>query len=318
MCLTETNSSDLQISTGLAGARSCGWTQWWKCFHLLKRSPSWVELPRGLCPSPKKRHKLCQKCFIGVLLCASVRNITPVKRSNQNSLQLLLTATIFFLRGSMTRTFLSLQAVHSRLPLRLQLTLKITSGCMSSRLIMASPVPTFQMMIWLSHPKMDVHSLSATPPPRLLLSGWVYFQSFASHETTEGNRRIGPILSSCACSKQNVGWRLLQKAEIPLQGFRCTGGSSETVTCTEENVAGGRMPRHNADPFGVTLQRHHRLWQGRLQSVLGYLPDLGQKKKETTESESFMVAGDLKTCTSSVPTATVKNLLPWRCSPLSR
>ena len=69
-----------------------------------------------------------------------------------------LTAMTFFLRGSMTRTFLSLQAVQSRLPLRLQLTLKITSGCMSSRLIMASPVPTFQMTIWLSHPKMDTCS----------------------------------------------------------------------------------------------------------------------------------------------------------------
>lgn len=63
-----------------------------------------------------------------------------------------LTAVIFPLRGSITRTFLSLHAVQMRLPLRLQQTLKITSGCMSSRLIRASPVPTFQIMMRLSHP----------------------------------------------------------------------------------------------------------------------------------------------------------------------
>ncbi len=56
------------------------------------------------------------------------------------------------LRGSMTRTFLSLQAVQMRLPLRFQQTLKMMSGCMSSIVIMASPVPTFQTITTLSQP----------------------------------------------------------------------------------------------------------------------------------------------------------------------
>lgn len=89
------------------------------------------------------------------------------------------TATTFLLRGSMTRTFLSLQAVQSRAPLRLQLTLKITSGCMSSRLIMASPVPTFQMMIWLSQPKKRTQAVDGGPQ--------VYFWLFLTDNATEAS-----------------------------------------------------------------------------------------------------------------------------------
>ena len=63
-----------------------------------------------------------------------------------------LTATMVSLRGSMTRMVLSLQAVQIRLPLRFQQALKITSGCMSSRVIMASPVLTSQTITWLSQP----------------------------------------------------------------------------------------------------------------------------------------------------------------------
>lgn len=74
------------------------------------------------------------------------------EKGNINPLETLLTATIFPLRGSMTRMVLSLQAVQMRLPLRFQQTLYMTSGCISSRVISGSPVPTFQMMIWLSQP----------------------------------------------------------------------------------------------------------------------------------------------------------------------
>lgn len=52
----------------------------------------------------------------------------------------------------MTLMVLSLQEVQMRLPLRFQQTLKIMSGCWSSSVIMASPVPTFQITIWLSQP----------------------------------------------------------------------------------------------------------------------------------------------------------------------
>lgn len=164
--LNKIHSDDVQFSTRLAGARSCGWIQWWKCFRPLKRWLSLAELPRELCPSPENRNTLVRlgshvlqalsKQFGRVIL----GTITPhVKHPSFKSPAMLpRTATTFFLRGSMTRTFLSLQAVQRRLPLRLQLTLKITSGCMSSRLIMASPVPTFQMTIWLSHPKTDTCS----------------------------------------------------------------------------------------------------------------------------------------------------------------
>lgn len=122
--------------------------------------------------------------------------ITPHGKhpSSESPAAVPLTATIFFLRGSMTRTFLSLQAVQSRLPLRLQLTLKITSGCMSSRLIMASPVPTFQMTIWLSHPKMDTQQHSLTTR-----TSAVYFKHFMSHKATRQRATpeiIGQIWSS--------------------------------------------------------------------------------------------------------------------------
>lgn len=164
--LKEIHFSDVQFSTGPVGVRSCGWIQWWKCFRLLKRSLSLVELLRELCPSPKNRNTLVRlgshvcMCFEsnsgGLILGKMI--LQGKHPSPQIPAAFPLTATTFFLRGSMTRTFLSLQAVQSRLPLRLQLTLKITSGCMSSRLIMASPVPTFQMTIWLSQPKMDTCS----------------------------------------------------------------------------------------------------------------------------------------------------------------
>lgn len=117
-----------------------------KKIALIGRAPSWA-----LSFSLKQKHT--GQIWRSMLWSEALRPPNPSGLS--------LTATIFFLRGSMTRTFLSLQAVQSRLPLRLQLTLKITSGCMSSRFIIASPVPTFQMMIWLSHPKMDTHSVSA-------------------------------------------------------------------------------------------------------------------------------------------------------------
>lgn len=56
--LNDIHYNDVQFSTGLAGARSCGWIQWWKCFRLLERLLSLAELPRGLCPSPKSRNIL--------------------------------------------------------------------------------------------------------------------------------------------------------------------------------------------------------------------------------------------------------------------
>lgn len=88
-----------------------------------------------------------------------VRNVLKNYNPQHNPAMFSLTAVIFPLRGSITRTFLSLHAVQMRLPLRLQQTLKITSGCMSSRLIRASPVPTFQMMMRLSHPDRPGKSL---------------------------------------------------------------------------------------------------------------------------------------------------------------
>lgn len=75
-----------------------------------------------------------------------------LKFINTSAYSQALTAMISSLRGSMTRSFLSLQAVQMRLPLRFQQTLKMMSGCMSSRVIMASPVPTFQTITTLSQP----------------------------------------------------------------------------------------------------------------------------------------------------------------------
>lgn len=56
--LNKIHSDDVQFSTRLAGARSCGWIQWWKCFRPLKRWLSLAELPRELCPSPENRNTL--------------------------------------------------------------------------------------------------------------------------------------------------------------------------------------------------------------------------------------------------------------------
>lgn len=160
---------------------------------LIGRAPSWAL------SFSWKQQQTCQKCFTGVLFYSYERNVlAPVRHSYQNPLQRLPTLTIFFLRGSMTRTFLSLQAVHSRLPLRLQLTLKITSGCMSSRLITASPVPTFQMTIWLSQPE-NGHAQSLSAAPYSRIGRRVIFRE--QNSATEGNHIIGPILSSAVCSK---------------------------------------------------------------------------------------------------------------------
>lgn len=120
-----------------AAAHSYDWSRWWRCFHQPERWPSWAGPPHGPYPSP-------------VIINAS-ETLRTVKIKSPFEM-FSLTAVIFPLRGSITRTFLSLHAVQMRLPLRLQQTLKITSGCMSSRLIRASPVPTFQTMMRLSHP----------------------------------------------------------------------------------------------------------------------------------------------------------------------
>ncbi len=123
-----------------AAAHSFDWNRWWRCFHQPERWLSWASPPHGPYPSP-------------VIINANETQRTVEINSLQcNSEMFSLTAVIFPLRGSITRTFLSLHAVQIRLPLRLQQTLKITSGCMSSRLIIASPVLTFQIMMRLSHP----------------------------------------------------------------------------------------------------------------------------------------------------------------------
>lgn len=155
-----------------------------------------------------------------------------------------LTATIFFLRGSMTRTFLSLQAVQSRLPLRLQLTLKITSGCVSSRLIMASPVPTFQMMIWLSQPKMDTQQTHT----HLWVS--LYFQSFTSHKAMR-QKTIPEVMAQIWSSAVHIVER-----DWIFSAWRCIRvyqTLQPNVTCTEENIASSWVPRHDADPLRVAL-----------------------------------------------------------------
>lgn len=144
------------------------------------------------------------------------------------------------------RTFLSLQAVQSRLPLRLQLTLKITSGCVSSRLIMASPLPTFQMMIWLSQPKMDTQHTHTT---KLCLT------LFSELYIAQCNATENKIMAQIWGSRVHSGQVMLQCGIIILAWscMRVYETLQPKVTCTEKNIASSWVPRHNADSLRVAL-----------------------------------------------------------------
>lgn len=69
---------------------------------------------------------------------------------------------------------------------------------------MASPVPTFQMMIWLSHPKMDMHSLSA----RCSKSRFIFRDYITQSNATEGINIVS------IWSAQQTKGRLLNSAEV--------------------------------------------------------------------------------------------------------
>lgn len=56
---SDSRKGDLRFSITLAGARSCGWIQWWRSFRLLGRLLALAELPRGLCPSPENNKGAC-------------------------------------------------------------------------------------------------------------------------------------------------------------------------------------------------------------------------------------------------------------------
>jgi len=49
----------------------------------------------------------------------------------------------------------------------------------------------------------------------------------------------------------------------------------EPLTRAEQDVAGGGVPRDDAHPLGVSLQRHHRLRHVAHGDVVGDLPHLG-------------------------------------------
>jgi len=67
--------------------------------------------------------------------------------------------------------------------------------------------------------------------------------------------------------------------DISGRGHGVNHGPPSKVTCAEENVASGGMPRHDADPLGVALQHDHGLREGSPQPVLRDLPNLSQKQK---------------------------------------
>lgn len=53
------------------------------------------------------------------------------------------------------------------------------------------------------------------------------------------------------------------------------GVTQDHLTCAEQDVAGGGVPRDDAHPLGVSLQCHHWLGDVAHRDIVGDLPHLG-------------------------------------------